>query len=93
VADQCDQIQAKLIGLVNYTEKICDKPQSQTLSIHELWEKFNAGGLQIFGPSQRGCVSVTSRKDPDGRQVYTKGGKDYVKRKKTNGTFGMRQAT
>jgi hypothetical protein len=37
--------------------------------------------------------AVTSRKDPDVRQVYTKGGKDYVKRKKTNGTFGMRQAT
>ena len=34
----------------------------------------------------------TSRKDGEGRKVYTKDGKDYVKRKKKDGTFGMRQA-
>jgi hypothetical protein len=35
--------------------------------------------------------TATSRKDKDGRKVYTKGDKDYVKRKKPDGTFGMRQ--
>jgi hypothetical protein len=35
--------------------------------------------------------TATSRKDKDGRKVYTKGSKDYVKRKKPDGTFGMRQ--
>lgn len=36
--------------------------------------------------------AATPRKDKDGRRVYTKGDKDYVRRKKADGTFGMRQA-
>jgi hypothetical protein len=36
---------------------------------------------------------ATSREDKDGRKVYTKGDKDYVKRQTPDGTFGMRQVS
>ena len=51
----------------------------------------NAAGTKAKAGGVTRGYTPTSREDKDGRKVYTKAGKDYVKRKKKDGTFGMRQ--
>jgi hypothetical protein len=44
-------------------------------------------------PPKKVAYKPTARKDDKDRKIYTKDGKDYVKRKKTDGTFKMTPVT